>query len=141
METLCGQAYGARKYDMLGVYLQRSTILLGVTGVLLTLIYVFCNPILIFLGQSPEIASAAALFWSNTTNFHACFEFPDPEIPPSAEHCGTKCLHFFHDIGVTSGDKLGGSLQNWAGIARGVTCIELVVVDYSDRSICVYCKE
>ncbi|XP_075079490.1 protein DETOXIFICATION 40-like isoform X2 [Nicotiana tabacum] len=62
VETLCGQAYGARKYDMLGVYLQRSTILLTLTGVLLTLVYVFCKPILIFLGESPEIASAAALF-------------------------------------------------------------------------------
>ncbi|MCD7452032.1 Protein DETOXIFICATION 40 [Datura stramonium] len=62
VETLCGQAYGARKYDMLGVYLQRSTILLVVTGVLLTLIYIFCKPILIFLGESPEIAAAAGLF-------------------------------------------------------------------------------
>ncbi|CAN4104792.1 unnamed protein product [Withania somnifera] len=62
VETLCGQAYGARKYDMLGVYLQRSTILLVITGVLLTFAYVFSKPILIFLGQSPEIASAAALF-------------------------------------------------------------------------------
>ncbi|KAK6784973.1 hypothetical protein RDI58_018428 [Solanum bulbocastanum] len=62
VETLCGQAYGAGKYDMLGVYLQRSTILLVLTGVLLTFIYVFSKPILLFLGQSPEIASAAALF-------------------------------------------------------------------------------
>uniref|UniRef100_M1CE78 Protein DETOXIFICATION n=1 Tax=Solanum tuberosum TaxID=4113 RepID=M1CE78_SOLTU len=62
VETLCGQAYGARKYDMLGVYLQRSTILLVLTGVLLTFVYVFSKPILLFLGQSPEIASAAALF-------------------------------------------------------------------------------
>lgn len=62
METLCGQAYGARKYDMLGVYLQRSTILLVLTGVLLTFVYVFSKPILLFLGQSPEIASAAAIF-------------------------------------------------------------------------------
>ncbi|KAK0578835.1 hypothetical protein LWI29_016957 [Acer saccharum] len=28
VETLCGQAYGAHKYEMLGVYLQRSTVLL-----------------------------------------------------------------------------------------------------------------
>lgn len=62
VETLCGQAYGARKYDMLGVYLQRSTILLVLTGVLLTFVYVFSKPILLFLGQSPEIASAAAIF-------------------------------------------------------------------------------
>ncbi|PKI61030.1 hypothetical protein CRG98_018592 [Punica granatum] len=62
VETLCGQAYGAHKYDMLGVYLQRSTILLMVTGIPLTVIYAFCKPILILLGESTEIASAAALF-------------------------------------------------------------------------------
>lgn len=62
VETLCGQAYGANKYEMLGVYMQRSAILLSLTGLLLSLIYIFCNPILIFLGQSSEIASAASLF-------------------------------------------------------------------------------
>ncbi|CDP11781.1 unnamed protein product [Coffea canephora] len=62
VETLCGQAFGAKKYEMLGIYLQRSTVLLSLTGVLLTIIYVFSKPILLFLGQSPDIASAAALF-------------------------------------------------------------------------------
>ncbi|XP_043690811.1 protein DETOXIFICATION 40-like [Telopea speciosissima] len=62
VETLCGQAYGASKYEMLGIYLQRSTILLMATGIPLMMIYIFCKPILILLGQSPMIASAAALF-------------------------------------------------------------------------------
>jgi MATE family multidrug resistance protein len=62
VETLCGQAYGAQKYEMLGVYLQRSIILLTLGGVLLSIIYIFSKPILIFLGQLPEIASAATVF-------------------------------------------------------------------------------
>ncbi|KAF3508295.1 hypothetical protein F2Q69_00003995 [Brassica cretica] len=62
VETLCGQAFGGRKYDMVGVYLQRSAVLLTLTGVLLTIIYVFSKPILLFLGESPEIASAASIF-------------------------------------------------------------------------------
>ncbi|CAL0333920.1 unnamed protein product [Lupinus luteus] len=62
VETLCGQAYGAHKLEMLGIYLQRSTILLTLAGVILTVIYVFSKPILIFLGESPRIASAASLF-------------------------------------------------------------------------------
>ncbi|XP_020238220.1 protein DETOXIFICATION 40 [Cajanus cajan] len=62
VETLCGQAFGAQKFDMLGVYMQRSTILLSLAGILLTIIYIFSEPILIFLGESPRIASAAALF-------------------------------------------------------------------------------
>ncbi|XP_076881580.1 protein DETOXIFICATION 40-like [Bidens hawaiensis] len=62
VETLCGQAFGARKYDMLGVYLQRSAIVLLVTSIPITIIYVFSKPILISLGQSPTMASAATLF-------------------------------------------------------------------------------
>lgn len=62
METLCGQAYGAHKFDMLGVYLQRSTILLMATAVPLMLIYIFSKPLLILLGESSAIASKAAIF-------------------------------------------------------------------------------
>ncbi|KAI4322551.1 hypothetical protein L6164_022233 [Bauhinia variegata] len=62
VETLCGQAFGAHKFEMLGIYLQRSTILLSLTGILLAIIYAFSKPILILLGESPRIASAAAIF-------------------------------------------------------------------------------
>ncbi|CAN6175577.1 unnamed protein product [Urochloa humidicola] len=62
VETLCGQAYGAEKYEMLGVYLQRSTVLLMATGVPLAVMYAFSEPLLLLLGQSPEIAGAAAEF-------------------------------------------------------------------------------
>uniref|UniRef100_A0ACD5XGY4 Uncharacterized protein n=2 Tax=Avena sativa TaxID=4498 RepID=A0ACD5XGY4_AVESA len=62
VETLCGQAYGANKLDMLGVYMQRSTVLLMATGVPLAVFYVFSRPVLILLGESPEIARAAATF-------------------------------------------------------------------------------
>ncbi|CAL5411961.1 unnamed protein product [Camellia sinensis] len=61
VETLCGQAYGAHKYGMLGIYLQRSTILLMATGIPLTFIYIFSKPLLL-LGESSEIPSAAAIF-------------------------------------------------------------------------------
>ncbi|KAG0478960.1 hypothetical protein HPP92_013679 [Vanilla planifolia] len=62
VETLCGQAYGAKKYDMLGVYMQRSTVLLVATGVPLAIAYAFSRPLLILLGQSPDIANAASIF-------------------------------------------------------------------------------
>nr|CAB3502930.1 unnamed protein product [Digitaria exilis] len=62
VETLCGQAYGPEKYEMLGVYLQRATVLLTATGVPLAAAYAFSEPMLRLLGQSPEIAGAAAEF-------------------------------------------------------------------------------
>ncbi|GAV71988.1 MatE domain-containing protein, partial [Cephalotus follicularis] len=62
VETLCGQAYGAHRYEMLGIYLQRSTIVLTLTGIPMALIYILSKPILILLGQSTAVASAAAVF-------------------------------------------------------------------------------
>ncbi|KAF7033478.1 hypothetical protein CFC21_044569 [Triticum aestivum] len=62
VETLCGQAYGAHKYDMLGIYLQRSVILLALTGIPLAVMYAFSEPLLLLMGQSPEIARAASIF-------------------------------------------------------------------------------
>ncbi|XP_041023197.1 protein DETOXIFICATION 40-like isoform X1 [Juglans microcarpa x Juglans regia] len=62
VETLCGQAYGAHRYEMLGIYLQRSTIILTLTGIPMTLIYVLSKPILLLLGESTAVASAAAVF-------------------------------------------------------------------------------
>ncbi|EPS61219.1 hypothetical protein M569_13580, partial [Genlisea aurea] len=62
VETLCGQAYGAHRYEMLGMYMQRSTILLMATGIPLMLFYAFSRPLLVLLGESERVASAAALF-------------------------------------------------------------------------------
>ncbi|CAL5062516.1 unnamed protein product [Urochloa decumbens] len=61
VETLCGQAYGARRYDMLGVYMQRSAVLLAATGVPLAAVYAFSDRILVLLGEPERIAGAAAL--------------------------------------------------------------------------------
>ncbi|KAK4438773.1 protein DETOXIFICATION 40 [Sesamum alatum] len=62
VETLCGQAYGAHKYEMLGVYMQRSTVLLMATGLPLMIVYLFSKQLLLLLGESQQVASAAALF-------------------------------------------------------------------------------
>ncbi|KAF2909291.1 hypothetical protein DAI22_11g015800 [Oryza sativa Japonica Group] len=59
LETLCGQSYGAKQYHMLGIYLQRSWIVLLCCAVLLLPIYLFTTPLLIFLGQDPKIAAMA----------------------------------------------------------------------------------
>ncbi|CAN6448193.1 unnamed protein product [Victoria cruziana] len=59
LETLCGQAFGARKHRMLGVYLQRSFIVMFIFGVLLLPLYIFATPILRLVGQEEEIARLA----------------------------------------------------------------------------------
>ncbi|XP_059427870.1 protein DETOXIFICATION 21-like [Corylus avellana] len=56
LETLCGQAYGAKQYHMLGVYLQRSWIVLFLTSIFLLPLFIFTTPILELLGQEENIA-------------------------------------------------------------------------------------
>ncbi|CAD6268753.1 unnamed protein product [Miscanthus lutarioriparius] len=59
LETLCGQSYGAKQYHMLGIYLQRSWIILFACAVVLLPVYLFTEPLLVALGQDPEISAVA----------------------------------------------------------------------------------
>ncbi|KAL5718620.1 Protein DETOXIFICATION 34 [Ranunculus cassubicifolius] len=62
LETLCGQAFGAGQIFMLGVYMQRSWIILIVTCIILSPIYIFSAPVLKLLGQEEDIAELAGRF-------------------------------------------------------------------------------
>ncbi|XP_058069611.1 protein DETOXIFICATION 33-like [Magnolia sinica] len=78
LETLCGQAYGAGKLDMLGIYMQRSWVILFVTGLLISLVYIFTAPILKLLGQNDEIADMAGKYsiWMIPELFGFAINFP-----------------------------------------------------------------
>ncbi|XP_030523071.1 protein DETOXIFICATION 33-like isoform X2 [Rhodamnia argentea] len=62
LETLCGQAVGAGKLHMLGIYMQRSCIITGVTALLLTPVYIFVSPILQILRQDKHISVLAGKY-------------------------------------------------------------------------------
>ncbi|CAL0322856.1 unnamed protein product [Lupinus luteus] len=66
LSTLCGQAYGAKEYGMMGVYLQRSWIVLFLTAFILLPLFIFTRPIFILLGQDESIAKVAGTIslWS-----------------------------------------------------------------------------
>ncbi|CAO2140696.1 unnamed protein product [Urochloa humidicola] len=72
LETLCGQSYGAKQYHMLGIYLQRSWIILVACSLILLPVYIFTEPLLIALGQDPKISAVAGTIalclelWYNT---------------------------------------------------------------------------
>ena len=59
LETLCGQSFGAKRYDMLGVYIQRSWLILSICSIILSPIFIFTTPILKALGQEAAIAEVA----------------------------------------------------------------------------------
>lgn len=78
LETLCGQAFGAKRYDMLGIYMQRSWIVLFLCCFLLLPFYVFATPLLKFIGQPDEVAewSGVVALWLIPLHFSFAFQFP-----------------------------------------------------------------
>ncbi|KAJ0025490.1 hypothetical protein Pint_08405 [Pistacia integerrima] len=78
LETLCGQAFGAKRYHMLGIYMQRSWIVLFLFCFLLLPVYVFATPILKWLGQPDDVAelSGVVAVWLIPLHFSFAFQFP-----------------------------------------------------------------
>lgn len=78
LETLCGQAFGAKKYYMLGVYVQRSWVILTLCCILLLPLYIFASPILKILGQPDDVAEQTGLLalWFIPQHFSFAFQFP-----------------------------------------------------------------
>ncbi|KAI9200857.1 hypothetical protein LWI28_014129 [Acer negundo] len=78
LETLCGQAFGAKKYHLLGIYMQRSWMVLFLFCVLLLPFYIFASPILKWLGQPDDVAemSGVVVLWSIPMHFSFGLLFP-----------------------------------------------------------------
>ncbi|KAA8538133.1 hypothetical protein F0562_027741 [Nyssa sinensis] len=76
LETLCGQAFGAKRYDMLGMYMQRSWIVLFLCCILLLPLYVYAAPILKLLGQPEKVAEQSGLVavWFIPLHFSFAFQ-------------------------------------------------------------------
>ncbi|TYJ39060.1 hypothetical protein E1A91_A04G039800v1 [Gossypium mustelinum] len=62
LETLCGQGFGAKFYRILGIYLQSSCIISCSFAILISILWFFTEPILIFLQQDAEISKTAAIY-------------------------------------------------------------------------------
>ncbi|KAF8399057.1 hypothetical protein HHK36_014923 [Tetracentron sinense] len=62
LDTLCGQAYGGKQYNMLGTYMQRAMFVLLLVSVPVAFIWANTEYILIGLGQDPDISKGAGLY-------------------------------------------------------------------------------
>ncbi|XP_017245111.1 protein DETOXIFICATION 48 [Daucus carota subsp. sativus] len=62
MEPICGQAYGAKQMKLLGLTLQRTVLLLLLTSVPISFMWLNMNTILLWCGQDKEISSMAQTF-------------------------------------------------------------------------------
>ncbi|XP_078433076.1 protein DETOXIFICATION 19-like [Wolffia australiana] len=62
LETLCGQAYGAKMYQKMGMYLQASMLVAVAASSVIAVFWWFTEDVLIALHQEQPIAKAAAVF-------------------------------------------------------------------------------
>jgi len=62
LDTLCGQAYGGRRYNLLGIYKQRAMLLLTLVSVPLAIIWFYTGEILLLFGQDADIAAEAGTY-------------------------------------------------------------------------------
>uniref|UniRef100_A0A453T3C6 Protein DETOXIFICATION n=1 Tax=Aegilops tauschii subsp. strangulata TaxID=200361 RepID=A0A453T3C6_AEGTS len=62
LDTLCGQAFGARQYHLLGVYKQRAMLVLTLACVPIALVWANTARILLLLGQDTAIAAEAGAY-------------------------------------------------------------------------------
>ncbi|CAN6445885.1 unnamed protein product [Victoria cruziana] len=71
LDTLCGQAYGAKHYHMLGVYMQRSVFILSIVSIPLAFLWAYTEKILLAFGQDIDISREAGTYarWMIPTLF------------------------------------------------------------------------
>ncbi|MFS7973819.1 putative multi antimicrobial extrusion protein [Helianthus anomalus] len=62
LETLCGQAFGARQYHRLGTYTYGAMISLILVCFPISILWVYIDKLLILLGQDPLISAEARKF-------------------------------------------------------------------------------
>ncbi|XP_054794061.1 protein DETOXIFICATION 16-like [Prosopis cineraria] len=62
LDTFCGQSYGAGQHHMLGIHMQRSTLVLSLSSVLLAIIWANTEPILVAMKQDKLISKEAGSY-------------------------------------------------------------------------------
>ncbi|XP_078176661.1 protein DETOXIFICATION 16-like [Carex rostrata] len=134
LDTLCGQAYGAKEYSLLGIYKQRAMLTLTLLGIPLATIWYYTNEILLLFGQEANIAWEAGIYakWMIPSLFaygllqcHVRFLQSQNIVFPVMLSSGfTALLHIFvcwllvYGLGMGSkGAALGSGISNWVNVA------------------------
>lgn len=60
LEPVCSQAYGSKNWDLLTLSLHRMVVILLVASVPISFLWINLGPIMLFMGQDPEITATAA---------------------------------------------------------------------------------
>ncbi|KAH9675631.1 protein DETOXIFICATION 2 [Citrus sinensis] len=103
LETLCGQAYGAKQYQQIGTYTYSAMFFCIAICFPISVLWIFMDKVLILLGQDPEIATEACNFSISLIPALLAFAVLRPLIhnlqsqslilPLFLSACATLCFH------------------------------------------------
>ncbi|KFK31447.1 hypothetical protein AALP_AA6G113000 [Arabis alpina] len=62
LEPICSQAYGSKNWDLLTLSLHRMVVILLIASVPISLLWINLGPIMLFMGQNPDITATAAQY-------------------------------------------------------------------------------
>ncbi|CAL5086446.1 unnamed protein product [Urochloa decumbens] len=142
VETLRGQAYGAHKHSMLGVYLQRSTVLLSAHGHRRA-----SGRHLRLLGARARLPRRAGAHCQgrrrvrlrpDPSDLRVRRQLPDPEVFVGAEHRGAQRLHLHRHAGAPPGAELGRRVPAGPGPPRSVAGAQPQLVGHRRRPVRVH---
>lgn len=82
LETYCGQAYGANQYEMLGIYMQRTWLILNAVALAFLPLFLFATPVLRLLGQTPAVSTEAGRLaaWMIPEHFAYAMTYPSTKF-------------------------------------------------------------
>lgn len=62
LETLCGQAYGAKQYKKIGTQTYTAIFCLSIVCIPLSMLWIYVGRLLVYIGQDPQISHEAGRF-------------------------------------------------------------------------------
>ncbi|XP_057965449.1 protein DETOXIFICATION 14-like isoform X2 [Malania oleifera] len=129
LETLCGQAYGAKKYEKLGIYTYSSMVSLLLVSIPLSLLWIFLDKLLILAAQDPLISHEAGKYatsliptlfaYAILQSLVRYFQTQCLLFPMLLSSCATLCFHVLLCWALVFKFDLGNV---GAALANGVSC-------------------
>ncbi|GLJ11093.1 hypothetical protein SUGI_0142840 [Cryptomeria japonica] len=142
LETLCGQAYGAKQYRLLGIHLQRAIFVLFCVSIPVAVVWAYMGNILTACGQDPLISFEAGEFarWMIPSLFAYSALLPLTRylqtqsivFPLMLCSAITLCFHvpicwaLVYKSGLgNKGAALANSISNWVNVALVLLYIKI----------------
>lgn len=136
LDTLCGQAFGAGQYHLLGIYKQRAMLVIGLACVPFAFFWAYAGHILASIGQDPAVAAEAgayarwlipSIFVSVPLQCHIRFLQTQSLVLPVAASSGVTALCHLAVCWEAGMGSKGAALSNAVSYALNLFMLALYV--------------